>query len=164
MTLISAISRIAPFTVLFWLGMSTSSWAADPIGQWIFVDDGTGVDIKPCPVSGDGLCGVLFRLPKSATALDPTQRKQLCNITLIGGLKAGTPKQGEQMRWDGWVIDPEELAKTEQPKHYSSSLILTSKTSARLDVRGLFNLVVESHRLIRPLASTPACEPNERAR
>jgi hypothetical protein len=159
MLLISIVRRITSFIItLLWLGVSAPVLATELTGHWMFVDDGSGVEIKPCPIAGEGLCGVLSQLPKSAAALTPTQRKQLCGVVMIGALKIGKPKAGEQMRLEGWVIDPEDLVKAEQPKRYATSFIMTSNSNARLDVRGPFNIVLESYRLTRPVAQAAVCE------
>jgi hypothetical protein len=132
--------------------------AAQPNGQWLFVSDGSGIDIGPCPIAADGLCGVLVKLPKATTPITPTERKQLCGMTMLGSLKFAAPKPSEQFRLDGWVLDPEDLARTDQPKRYSASFVMTSDMNARLDIRGSLNIVIESHRLMRPVAPSPACE------
>jgi hypothetical protein len=159
--------RTTPFIALASLVAATatatpsatpSATAAEPKGRWLFVDDGSGVEIAPCATAVDGLCGMLVQLPKSAAALSPAQRKQLCGVAMIGALKTATPKAGEQARLEGWVIDPEDLARTDRPKRYAASLVLTSEVSARLDVHGPFNIVLESHRLLRPVAAAAACE------
>jgi hypothetical protein len=158
MTFISINERTTPFIFLLWLSVATTALATEPTGRWLFVDDGSGIEIKSCPIAADGLCGMLIHLPKSAASITPAQRKQLCGITMIGALKVGMPKPGEQTRLEGWVINPEEFAKTDQPKRYATSLIVTSNASARLDVRGPFSFVMESHRLMRPATPVLACE------
>jgi hypothetical protein len=158
MNIVFIIRRTTPFIFMFWLGVTTKAWAAEPTGRWLFVDDGSGVEIRPCPIAADGLCGTLVQLPKSAASLTLAQRKQLCGITIIGALKIGTSKQGEKIRLEGWVIDPEDLSKTEHPKRYATSLVVTSNVSAKLDVRGPFNFVLESYRLIRPVVPAKVCE------
>jgi hypothetical protein len=158
MKLASAFGRTTPFIFLPWLGVVAVAAAAEPTGRWQFVDDGSSVEIAPCTLAADGLCGALVRLPKRAAPVTPAERKQLCGMTMIGSLKAGTPKPGEQARLLGWVIDPEDLARTNQPKRHAASLVLTSNVSARLDVHGPLNVVLESHRLMRPIAPGPACE------
>lgn len=158
MTLASICGRTTPYIFAPWLGIATPASAAEPTGQWLFVDDGSGVEIAPCPAAADGLCGTLVKLPKTAASIPPTERKRLCGLTMIGALKASMPKAGDQMRLDGWIIDPEELARTDQPKRYVTSLVLTSAVNARLDVRGPFSIVLESHRLMRPVAPAVVCE------
>ncbi len=158
MNIIFIIRRTTPFIFIFLLNVASTAWAAEPTGRWLFVDDGSGVEIKPCPIAADGLCGTLVQLPKSAASLTPAQRRQLCGVTIIGALKIGTPKLSEQIRLEGWVIDPEDLSKTEHPKPYAASLVVTSNVSAKLEVRGPFNIVLESYRLIRPVVPAMVCE------
>jgi hypothetical protein len=150
--------RTTPFILIFWLSGAPTAWATEPTGRWLFVDDGSGVEIKPCPIAASGLRGTLVQLPKSAASLTLAQRKQLCGVTIIGALKIGTPKLDEKIRLEGWVIDPEDLSKTEHPKRYPTSLIVTSNVSAKLEVRGPFNIVLESYRLIRPVVPGTVCE------
>ncbi len=150
--------RIVPFAVASWLGLVAPVFAAELKGLWLFVDDGSGVEIGPCPIAANGLCGTLVQLPKSAASIAAAERKQLCGMTLLGELKAGKPKKDELLRLDGWVLNPEDLAQTDKPKRYDASLIMISEVSARLDVRGPFSIVMESHKLKRALASPRVCE------
>jgi hypothetical protein len=153
--------RTTPFVFSASLAAATataSATAAEPQGRWLFADDGSGVEIALCAAAGDSLCGRLVQLPKSAASLSAAQRKQLCGVVMIGSLKTVTPKAGEQVRLEGWVIDPEDLARTDAPKRYTASLALTSNVSATLSVHGPFNIVLESHRLLRPVAPAAACE------
>jgi hypothetical protein len=153
-----AIGRTTPFILLFWLCTVNPARAAEPIGRWLFVDDGSSIEISPSPTPAEGLCGKLIQLPKTDTSITPAQRKQLCGITIIGALKISKAKPEEQIRLEGWVIDPEDLAKTDNPKRYAASLVVMSPVSAKLDVHGPFNIVLQSHRLIRPVLQTKACE------
>jgi hypothetical protein len=150
--------RTTPFFISLWLGISVAATATEPTGRWLFVDDGSTVEIATCTTAADGLCGTLVQLPKSAARITPAERKRLCGLTMLGSLKVANPKKDELLRLDGWVLDPEDLAQTDQPKRYAASLIMTSHASARLDVRGPLNVVVESHRLIRPAAPAAECE------
>jgi hypothetical protein len=150
--------RTTPFFLASWLGLMAVAPAAEPKGRWLFVNDGSGVEIAPCPIATDGLCGALVQLPKSAASITPAERKELCGLTMLGALKAGKPKKDELLRLEGWVIDPEDLAKTDKPKRYNVSLVMSSDVSARLDIRGPLGIVLESHRLMRPVAAATACE------
>jgi hypothetical protein len=150
--------RTTPFVVFSWWGIAAAATAPEPTGRWLFVDDGSGIEIAACPAATDGLCGTLVQLPRSAAPITGAERKQLCGLTMLGSLKVGDPKRNELLRLDGWVLDPETLRRTDQPKRYAASLIITSEVSARLDVRGPLNIVLESHRLMRPVAPVAACE------
>jgi hypothetical protein len=158
MQFIFIIRRTTPFIFLLWLCIVNPTWATEPTGRWLFVDDGSGIEISPCPTPAEGLCGKLVQIPKTDASITPAQRKQLCGITIIGALKIGTAKQGEHIRLEGWVTDPEDLAKTDNPKRYAASLVVVSPVSAKLDVHGPFNIVLQSYRLIRPVLQTKACE------
>jgi hypothetical protein len=150
--------RTTPFFLVSWLGLVAGASAAEPNGRWLFVDDGSGVEIAPCPVAADGLCGTLVQLPNSAASITPAERKQLCGVTMLGALKVGKPKKDELIRLEGWVIDPENLAKTAEPTRYDVSMVMTSDVRARLDVRGPLGMVLESHPLMRSPASAPTCK------
>jgi hypothetical protein len=149
--------RTTPFFLASWLGLVVGASAAEPKGRWLFVDDGSGVEIAPCAIAADGLCGTLVQLPKSVTTITPAERKQLCGLTLLGALKVGKPKKSELLRLEGWVVDPED-PQTDPRKRYDVSLIMTSDVSARLEVRGPLGIVLESHRLMRPVVSATACD------
>jgi hypothetical protein len=149
--------RTTPFLVVSWLGLVMVASAAEPKGRWLFVDDGSGVEVAPCPIAADGLCGTLVQLPKSSGSISAAERKQLCGLMMFGALKPGKPKKNELLRLEGWVADPEAL-QTDPPKRYDVSWIMTSDVSARIEVRGPLGIVLESHRLMRPVASAAACE------
>jgi hypothetical protein len=143
---------------MIWLCFANPVRAADPTGRWLFADDGSGIEISACAAPTEGLCGKLVQLPKTDISITPTLRKQLCGATIIGALKNSAANPAEQFRLDGWVIDPEDLGKTDNPKRYVASLIVLSPVRAHLNVLGPFNLVLQSHRLIRPVLHTKACE------
>ena len=153
------IGRITPFIAAsIWI--VPVAWAdPDPAGYWQFVDDSTGVEIAACADPKVGLCGRIVHLPKAASALPPAQQQQLCNLVMIGALKASAPKgRGELQRFDGWVIDPEERLKTAVPKRHAGSLVLTSEVGARLEVQGSLGIVVERHALMRTIVPGSRCE------
>lgn len=151
--------RTTPFVLAAWLWLAAfAASGVQPTGSWLFVDDASGIEVAPCPLADDGLCGNLVTLPKSAESLATALRRQLCGLTLLGSLKTSIPGKGERLRLDGWVVDPEDLAHHQTPRRYSASLILLSQVGARLDVRGPLGIVLESHRLMRPVAVAPACE------
>lgn len=150
--------RTTPFASLLWWGVAAAAMAPEPTGRWLFVDDSSGIEIAACAAATDGLCGTLVQLPKSAAPITGAEREQLCGLTMLGSLKVGEARKNELLRLDGWVINPEDLGRTDQPKRYAASLIITSEVSARLDVRGPLNIVLESHRLMRPVAPIAACK------
>lgn len=147
-----------PFMFTTWPGAVAAASAAQPTGRWLFVDDASGIEIAPCLVASDGLCGTLVKLPKSAEPLAAELRKQLCGLTILGSLKVSKPERGERQRLDGWVLNPEDVARTAAPRRYEVSLIVMSEVSAKLEVRGPFGIVLESHRLMRPVAPAVSCE------
>jgi hypothetical protein len=149
--------RTTPFISALLLGPLAVAAVAEPKGRWLFVDDGSVVEIAPCPITADGLCGTLVQLPKRAAPISALERKRLCGLTMLGALEVGKPKKDELLRLEGWVVDPED-PQTDPPKRYGASVIMTSDVSARLDVRGPLGIVLESHRLMRPVASATACE------
>jgi hypothetical protein len=149
---------IFPFLFLLWLSSVNLVWAAEPTGRWLFIDDGSSIEISPCQAPEQGLCGKLVQLPKTDPSITPVQRKQLCGLTILGELKISKAKPEEQIRLEGWVIDPEDLSKTDNPKRYPASFVVMTPVSAKLDVHGPFNIVLQSHRLIRPALQAKACD------
>jgi hypothetical protein len=147
-----------PFIFALAFSATQAASTAQVAGRWLFVDDGSGIEIAPCPIATDGMCGALVQLPKSTANVTPDQRKQLCGFMMLGALKLTKPKKEELLRFDGWVVNPEDLAKTDRPKQYDVSLILISDLSARLDVRGPLGIVLETYRLTRSSTLTQVCQ------
>ena len=148
--------RTAPFIILM-LVFHGAVAAADPRGLWLFVEDGTGVEVAPCAGTPGELCGVIVQLPRDAAALPVSSQSKLCGAVLMGSLKPGQAVRGEVVRLDGWVIDPEALFEQAHPQRYAASLVLLSDVRARLDVRGAFDVVLESHELVRAIAPAKKC-------
>ena len=148
--------RTAPF-ILFFLVFHGAAAAADPKGLWLFVEDGTGVEVAPCAGTPGELCGVIVQLPRDAATLPPSIQRKLCGAAILGSLKPGQAARGVVVRLDGWVIDPEALIEQAHPQRYAASLVLLSDARARLDVRGALDIVLERHELMRAIVPAKKC-------
>lgn len=134
----------------------TSPADAGMLGRWLFADDGTVIDIQPCPGANGDLCAVIAELPSDAADLPPDQRLLLCGSRLMGGLRP-SHKAVEAKRLDGWIVDPEERLGGKEPERHPASLMVISENQARIDVRGPLDIVVESHVLTRSIAPIAGC-------
>jgi hypothetical protein len=151
--------RITPFLMSSVALVATAQVPVEPTGRWQFVDDNTGIDIAHCADPATGLCARIVRLPKTASGLTEREQRLLCGSLLLGDLKPATnPGRGELVRFQGWVVDPEESLKSATPKRYSARWVLTSPVQARLDVQGPLGIVLESHALMRAVASGSECD------
>lgn len=150
------LGRITPWVLL--AGLCTQPVFAESLGHWSFLDDGTGVELRPCTIGAAAQCGVITRLPKSAATLSVEERRAVCGITLLSDLQPAKAKDGEQARLEGSVIDIDSMTSKGKASQYDASFIVLSETRARLDVKGAFGIVFERLLLIRSLAAPPACK------
>ncbi len=144
--------------LLLAIGMFTQPAFAQQQGHWLFVADGTGVELRPCAAGEVSLCGVITRLPKSAAALSSADRKAVCGIRLLNDLKPAKAKDGELARLDGSVLDIDSMANGGKPSSYAASFVVLSENHGRLDVKGTFGIVIERHKLMRALVAPSVCE------
>jgi hypothetical protein len=147
--------RITPFIVL--AGLLTGPAFAEPRGHWQFIEDGTGVELRSCSTGAAALCGVITRLPKSAKALPPAQRRAVCGVAMLGDLQPAKPKDGELARFDGWVDDIESMTPEGKAPRYAASLVVLSENRARLDVRVTLGIVIDRFQLLRALTPITHC-------
>lgn len=145
------------------MGLSTLLLASactepDVTGHWQFVEDGSVVQIAPSSPPDPKWCAKLVRLSKEAAALPPEERRALCGLVIVGDLKpAKNQRKGEPPRLEGWVLDPEELLKSEKAERYPASLVLVSEERARLDVHGPAGVFYASYVLWRVQAPSEPC-------
>jgi hypothetical protein len=148
--------RIAPFIVS--AGLLTGPAFAQPRGHWQFTEDGTGIELRSCSTGAATLCGVITRLPKSAKALPPAERRAVCGVAVLGDLQPARAKDGELARLDGWVDDIESMTPEGKAPRYAASLVVLSENRARLDVRGTFGIVIDRLQLVRALTPITDCK------
>ncbi len=148
--------RIAPFIVF--AGWLASPAFAEPRGHWRFVDDNTGIELRSCGTGAETLCAVITRLPRSAKALPPAGRADVCGLALLGDLKPAKAKDGELARLEGWVDDIESIPAGGKPPRYAARFIELSEVRARLEVLGAFGIVVDRLALTRPLTPESDCK------
>lgn len=149
------IGRTTPF--IFVAGLFVNPAFATPRGHWLFVDDGTGIEVRSCDDGAAALCGVITRLPKDAVALHASDREALCGAALLGDLRPAKAKDGESARFDGWVVDIEAMTGDGRAPRYAASFVVLSETRARLDVRDTLGIVIERHQLLRAVVPGTRC-------
>lgn len=152
----SLIGRTTPF--IFMAGLLANPAFATPRGHWLFVDDGTGIEVRSYEAGAAALCGLITQLPKSAAALPREARKAVCGVALLGDLQPAKAKVDELARLSGWVIDVESMIPEGQAPRYPASFVVLSDTRVRLDVRGTFGIVVDRHPLRRAPAPITNCK------
>lgn len=148
--------RTTPFIVL--TGLFATPALAEPRGHWLFIGDGTGIEVNSCEDGAAALCGVITRLPKSAATLPPEDRKAVCGVALLGDLRPAKAKDGERARLDGWVIDVDSMTPEGKAPRYAANFVVLSETRARVDVRGALGIVLERHQLMRALTTITNCK------
>ena len=129
-------------------------------GRWLFIDDQSAIDIAPCADTQQGMCARLIALSKQAASLSPQERQKLCSAYILGELKPMMSRAPSAViRWEGWIIDPEDLLKKTDPIRYRAAFDLLSPVRARLSVLGPLGISYESHQLMRPVIplSSSAC-------
>lgn len=147
--------RTTPFILA--AAMYVNPASAEPRGYWLFVDDGTGIEVHPCSDGAVALCGVIMRLPKDAAALPASDREALCGAALLGDLRPAKTKEGEHAQLDGLVIDVEAMTREGKAPRYAASFVILSENRARLDVRDTLGIVIERHHLMRSLVPGARC-------
>jgi hypothetical protein len=139
-------------------GLLTGPAFAEPRGHWQFTEDGTGIELRSCSTGAAKLCGVIARLPKSAKALPPAERRAVCGVAMLGDLQPARAKDGELARLDGWVDDIESMTPEGKARRYAASLVVLSENRARLDVRVAFGIVIDRFQLVRALMPITDCK------
>ena len=150
------IRRTTPLIIL--TGLLANTAFAEPRDHWRFVDDGTGIELRLCNTGAATLCGVITQLPKSAAALPTEDRKALCGLALLGDLQPTKPKEGELAHLEGWVDDIESMPPGGKARRYTANFVVLSENRARLDVLGMFGIVVDRSELTRTLTPTADCK------
>jgi len=138
------------------LGNANATDAYGVSGQWLFTDDGTVIQVEACREARDGLCAVIVKLPQTAASLPTEDKKKLCDAVLIGSLQPHQAAKGAPTRFDGWIVDPEELITAAQPEHHPVTFTLHSDSRARIEVRTM-GIVVETYVLLRQFVSARKC-------
>lgn len=128
-----------------------------PGGQWLFADDGTGIEIRPCANANAEWCATLVTLPRDADQLPPAERALLCGSLVMGNLRP-TADRTQIQRLEGWIVDPQErLESGNEPVHHAATLTLTSDAQACVEVKGPAGIVVGRYALMRSVVPRAAC-------
>lgn len=128
-----------------------------PGGQWLFTDDGTGIEIRPCANANAEWCAALVTLPRDADRLPPAERALLCGSLVMGDLRP-TADRTQVKRLEGWIVDPlERLEGAKEPVRHAATLTLTSDAQACIEVHGPAGIVVERYALVRSIIPRTAC-------
>lgn len=96
-----------------------------------------------------------MQLPDDTAALSRDERKQLCDLVMIGDLMPiRADKNDSSARYADWIIDP-----TATPlERFRVILFFASPARARLGVLGPFGVVLESHVMTRSAPQRGTCQ------
>lgn len=154
-TRLGLFGRSAPFIFLA-ASLAPSAYAA-PQGHWRLDGDGTEIELRACAPGSDLLCGFITRLPRSADALPAADRKALCGMALLYALRPEKPRDGEQARFAGRVLDLDAMAPDGRAPEYGVRYVVLSDAQARFEVQNALGLVVDRLTLTRVRTPASGC-------
>lgn len=127
-------------------------------GQWTFLDDGTVIDIRPCPDVPGNACGMIVQPPRAAYRRSEAELNKLCGAVLVDGLVPQESTDGGAPMLIGQIADPATLLGGTAVRRYPVDISQASAHRALVEVRGPLGLVVERYTLIRRIAPAPRCD------
>ena len=152
------IRRITPFIALCCSILASTATAGNNTieGQWMFVEDGTVIELSPCAAKPDRLCAAIVQVPPQGEKTPHTSL--LCRLPLLGDLQLDKPSAQGVSAYRGWIIDPEEYgAVGRTPERYDAILTLKSATQAQIEVRAAAGLYTEHYELARVTTPVKPC-------